>query len=138
MLRFDDHLSEICKKASKQLVVLKRLCRFLTKQGKMTSFIVSNFNYCPLAWHFCSDSSTNKIEKIQERVLRFLNDFTSSLQALLASTNTAPLHVRRMKQMASEVFKIVNNISPTYIKDLINIKNLIIISGEKIRQASFK
>ena len=134
MLRFDDRLSKICKKASKQLAVLKRLRRFLTKQGKMISFIVSNFNYCPLAWHFCSASSTNKIEKIQERALRFINnDFTSSLQALLASTNTVPLHVKRMKQMTSEVFKIENNISPIYIKDLINIKNLIIISGEKIR-----
>ena len=48
MLRFDDHVSEICKKkkkkASKQLAVSKRLGRFLTKQGKMTiynSIIVS-------------------------------------------------------------------------------------------------
>ena len=67
MLRFDDHVSEICKKASKQLAVLKRLGRFLTRQGKMTiynSFIVSNFNYFPLAWHFCSACSTNKIEQI--------------------------------------------------------------------------
>ena len=41
----------------------------LTKQGKMTiynSFIVFNFNYCPLAWHFCSTSSTNKLEKSRE------------------------------------------------------------------------
>ena len=72
---------------------------------------------------FCSASSTNKIEKIQERALRFINnDFTSSLQALLTSTNTLPLHVRRMKQMASEVYKIVNDIAPAYIKDLVNIK----------------
>ena len=52
MLQFDDHVSQICKRASKQLAVLKRIGRFLTKQGKMTiynSFIVSNFNYCPLA-----------------------------------------------------------------------------------------
>ena len=123
MLRFDDHVSQICKKASKKLAVLKRICRFLTKQGKMTiynSFIISNFNYFPLAWHFCS---TNKLEKIQERASRFINnDFTTSLQALLTSTNTAPLHVRRMKQMASEVYKIVNDIAPDYIKDLINIK----------------
>ena len=84
MLSFDDHVTDICKKASKQLAVLKRLGRFLTKQGKLTiynSFIVSNFNYCPLAWHFCSMSSTNKMEKVQERALRFINnDFTSSLQ----------------------------------------------------------
>ena len=98
-LRFDDHVSQICKRASKQLAVLKRVGRLLTKQGKMTiynSFIVSNFNYCPLAWHFCSTSSTNKLEKIQERALRFINnDFASSLQALLTSTNTAPLPARK-------------------------------------------
>ena len=120
MLRFDYHMSQICKRASKQLAVLKRIGRFLTKQGKMTiyiSFIASNFNYCPLAWHFCSTSSTNKLEKIQERALRFINnDFTSSLQALLTSTNTTPLHVRRMKQMASEVYKIVNDIALTILK----------------------
>ena len=51
ILRFDDHVSKICKRASKQLAVLKRIGRFSTKQGKTTiynSFIVSNFNYCPL------------------------------------------------------------------------------------------
>ena len=31
MLSFDDHVTDICKKASKQLAVLKRLGRFLTK-----------------------------------------------------------------------------------------------------------
>ena len=34
--------------------------------------------------------------------------------------------------MASEVYKIANDIAPDYIKDLINIKKS--ISGEKIRQ----
>ena len=36
--------------------------------------------------------------------------------------------------MASEVCKIVNDIAPAYIKGLVNIKKLITISGEKIRQ----
>ena len=114
------------KKASQQLAVLKRLGRFLTKQGKLViynSFIASNFSYCPLAWHFCSVSSTNKLEKVQERALRFVNnDYSSSIGDLLKSTNTQPLHVRRLKQMASEVFKIVNKLSPEYINDLVKIK----------------
>ena len=70
MLSFDDQVTDICKKASKQLSILKRLGRFLIKQGKLTiynSFIVSNFNYCPQVWHFYSMSSTNKMEKVQER-----------------------------------------------------------------------
>lgn len=127
MLKFDDHVSDICRKASKQLAVLKRIGRFLKKQGKMViynSFIASNFSYCPLAWHFCSSSSTNKLEKVQERALRFINnDFTSSLPDLLKQTNTQPLHIRRLKLMACEVYKLVNNLSPTYINDLVNIKN---------------
>ena len=126
MLKFDTHVSEICIKASQQLAVLKRLGRFLTKQGKLiiyNSFIASNFSYCPLDWHFCSVSSTNKLEKVQERALRFINnDYSSPINDLLKSTNTQPLHVRRLKQMACEVFKIVNKLSPEYVNDLVNIK----------------
>ena len=70
--------------------------------------LISNFNYCPLAWHFCSVSSTNNLEKVQERAMRFINnDYASTINDLLKSTNTQPLHVRRLKQMACEVFKIV-------------------------------
>ena len=86
MLNFNDQISEICKKASQQLAVLKRIGRFLTKQGKLTIFkssITSNFNHCPLTWHFCSQASTHKMEKIPEGALRFIsNDFISPLETL--------------------------------------------------------
>ena len=68
-------------------------------------------------------TSTNKLERVQERALRFIsNDFTSCLSELLKLTNTQPLHVRRLKLMACEVYKIVNDLSPQYISDLVNIK----------------
>ena len=100
--------------------------RFLTKQGKLSiynSFIASNCSYCPLAWHFCSVSSTNKLEKVQERALSFINnEYSSSINDLLKSTNTQPLYVRRLKQMACGVFKILNKLSPKYKNDLVKIK----------------
>ena len=105
-----------------QLSVLKRLGRYLAKQGKLTSyssFIMSNFNYCPVAWHFCSMTSTKKMEKIQEKALRFINDdFELPLRDLLVSNNTDFLHIGRMKLMAREVFKILHQMSPEYIQDL--------------------
>ena len=83
-LNFNEHVSNICKKASRQLNVLKRIGTHLTKLGKLTiyySFIMSNFNYCPLVWHFCGETNTKKIEKIQERALRFIyNEYTSSYE----------------------------------------------------------
>ena len=86
------------------------------------SFISSNFSYCPLAWHFCSIASTNKLEQVQERALRFItNDYSPSLKKLLSQTKTEPLHVKRLKLMAYEVFKIVNKLSPEYMQDMISI-----------------
>ena len=89
---------------------LKRLCRFLTKKGKLTiykSFTASNFNDCPIVWHFCSVASTNKMEKIQEMAVGFINNhFLSSTEALLSLSDTSPLRIKRMKLMACEVYKL--------------------------------
>ena len=81
-LNFDPHISNICKKAASQLNVLKRLKSFIDfveKEILVQSFVYSNFNRCPLVWYFSSTKSLQKIEKIQERALRFLhNDHVSS------------------------------------------------------------
>ena len=67
MVNSNGNVGEICNKASKQLAVLKGLGKYLTKQGKLiifNYFIVLDFNYCPVALHFCSQASTNKMGKI--------------------------------------------------------------------------
>ena len=116
----------MCKKAARQLAVLKRIGHLLTIKGKLAifnSFIESNFNYCPLIWHFCSQTNTKKIEKIQERALRFIyNNYSSTHNDLLKTAGTQYLHIKRLKHMACEVFKIVNNMSPSFITNLIEIK----------------
>ena len=74
-LNFDPTLlmrADVCKKAATQVNVQKRLKSFIGLEERKTlveSFIYSNFNYCPLVWHFSSAKSAQKIEKIQERAL---------------------------------------------------------------------
>ena len=88
-LNFDAHISDLCKKATTQLNVLKRLKQFIGFEERKTlvqRFVYSNFNYCPLVWHFSSAKSLQKVERIQERALRFLfNDNSSSYEELLTS-----------------------------------------------------
>ena len=53
-LKFDQHISNLCKKAASQLNALYRIKRYLTVEIKtilVNSFIYSNFNYCPHVWH---------------------------------------------------------------------------------------
>ena len=84
---------------------------YLSKLNKLTlfhSFILSNFNFCPLAWHFCSKANTIKLEKIQERALRFIyEDYNSTYEELLHIAKVPSLQIRRMCTMALECFKIL-------------------------------
>ena len=76
-LNFNLHISKICKSAANQLNALIRLKQFLSFHAKevlINSYIISNFNYSPLAWMFSSTQSLNKIENLQKRALRFLYD----------------------------------------------------------------
>ena len=72
-LTFNDHISACCLKATRQLNALARISKYLLKII-FNSFIRSNFEYCPLVWHFYGKTNNQKLEKIQEQSLRILHD----------------------------------------------------------------
>ncbi len=64
-LDFDAHISNLCKKATTLLNVLKRLKNFIgfkEKEILVQSLVYSYFNYCFLVWYFSSAKSLQKIE----------------------------------------------------------------------------
>ena len=97
------------KKAANQLSALYRLGKYLNLQQRevlVKSFILANFDYCPMVWHFCSCKNTAKIERIRKRALKFmLNDFTSDYETLMAKANTSKLKVRRLRSICTEIYK---------------------------------
>ena len=90
-LNFDEHVRMCCTKAARQLNALARIAKCLHFKSKTiihNSFILSNFNYCPLAWHFCGKTNYQKLDKLQERSLRILYcDYSSHFQDLLGNTS---------------------------------------------------
>ena len=50
-----------------------------------------------------------------------MNVYTSHA-VLLKASGAEYLHIKRVKEMAREVLKIVNNIAPTFIENLITLK----------------
>ena len=74
-LDFDHHVSQICRKASKKLHALSRIskCMDINKRRMlMKALIILQFSYCPLVWMFHSRNTENRVNKIHERVLRFV------------------------------------------------------------------
>ena len=122
LLTFNKHIANLCKKAASQLNVLKRLSRsmgHIERKLIMQAFTLSNFDYCALIWHFCSESNTAKIEKIQERALRLvLDDHISDYRTLLGKAAIDPLKTKRIKTLATEIYKTIYSINPNYIKEI--------------------
>ena len=121
-LSFDTHFGNLCKKATRQINALKRLSSFLNQSGKHTmvnSFIIANFNYCPVIWHFCSAKNMQRIEKIQKRALRSVySDYTSAYPQLLEKNSSCTMEVKRLRAICTDVYKSTNNTGPKYIKNL--------------------
>ena len=121
-LNFEEHISNLCKKASLQLNGISRLQSKIGKKEKETiinNFIYSNFNYCLLVWYFCSCKSSNKIELIQKHCLRTaLNDNESDYKNLLEKSSKTTMNIKRMRNLVIEIFKTISNLDPPFLKDI--------------------
>jgi hypothetical protein len=125
-LKFDEHVSKICKSASGQINALKRVSKFLNVDSRILiyqSFISSNFSYCPVTWLFCGKKNATKLEKLQERALRFVyRDFKSSYFELLQRGNFLSLSTLRLRYLAIEMYKCVHGINPPYLNELFQLR----------------
>ena len=124
-LKFENHIHDLITNAAGQLNYLCRQKQYLNPESKkilVESFILANFNYCPLVWHFCSKESMNKQEMIQKRALRFMyDDYSSSYEQLLTLANKPTLEVRKLRLLAIEIFKTINDLNPIYMKDIFSL-----------------
>ena len=115
-------ISNICKKASAKVTVPARLVKlvpFERKEILMTSFIISQFSYCPQIWMFCSGKMNRKINYIHERALRLVyEDYTSSFNDLLVKDESVCIHHRNIQSVAIVMFKVKNNLCPEIFQAL--------------------
>ena len=121
-LDFNEHVSNICKKVSKKLHALRRVSCFISKSKLriiMKAFIESQFGYCPLVWMFHSRTLNNRINALHEKALRLVyNDSTLSFENLLSLDQSVTIHHRNLQKLATEMYKIKNNLSPVFMKNL--------------------
>ena len=75
-------------------------------------------------WYFSSSKSLQKIEKIQERPLRFLyNEHTSSYDDLLLKSNKCTMLVARQRILCIEIFKTVKQLNPPFMQNIFRLRS---------------
>ena len=107
-LNFDDHISDVCKKASRKLNALARIATFIRLSKRrllMNAFCNSQFSYYPLIWMCHSRTNNRKINRLHEICLRVIyNDKQSLFSELL--------------EKAIEMFHVSRSISPHIMNDI--------------------
>ena len=85
---------------------------------------MSAFKYCPLIWIFCNKTSNNQINKIHKRTLRLVFEVEdANFEDRLLNDNSWSVHENNIHTLLIEIYKSINNISPTMMKDVFDLKN---------------
>ena len=123
-LKFDNHVAKICRKVSQQIAVLKRMKKMLpfeTRRDLYLAFILPHFKYCSETWNFCSKSAADKLERLNERAIRFVfRDKYTSYSKLLNALGLSSLKQQRLIKITLSIFNALHNsLAPKCIQDLI-------------------
>ena len=101
----------------KKLNSLAKIARFLDENKRKllkNSFVISQFNYCPVVWMFCQRQSNNMINRNHERTLRIAYDYTSSFD----KDNSITINQRNIQALAVEICKTQNGLNPIFMNNI--------------------
>ena len=113
------------------MIMLKLYAEKLTEIAKMSNFMSefkkkvlirtffeSQSNYCPFIWMFCSRSLNHKIDRLHKGFEDFLWRLFVWFRGDSWKNDSIPVHIRNLRTLAIEMWKISNNLSPFFTRDM--------------------
>ena len=128
-LQIDEHLTwtrlveNISKKIASAIGALKRVRQFIdtsTAQTIYGALIQPYFDYCSSVWDGLNVTLNDKLQKLQNRAARVIakSRYYASSSNLFSKLGWDNLLTRRKKQKAILMFKIINELTPLYLREL--------------------
>ena len=128
-LTFKDHVDKICNFANFKTYALRRIRNYIEVDASLilySSYIYSNFLYCPLVYMFSSKRNLTKIHNCQKRALRAVyNNYEDDFESLLELSGSTLIHTVHLRFLMSEIFKSLNSLNPNFMNKLFVEKNSI-------------
>ena len=130
-LSFEDHINSVVKACYIQLRNLQAIGSKLNydlKKQLIHCLIFSKLDYCNGLFFGLPDKLIKKLQKVQNSCVRFLfqkEGFNKwdSVSPLLERAHFLPIRQRIVFKIALTVFKCLNNIAPSYLRQCIRVKD---------------
>ena len=129
-LSWNKQVEKISKKVSKGLGALRRIRPYVpqaTLVSVYNAIILPYFDYCSTVWGSIGTCLGDKLQKLQNRAARIITRCTYKDRSVevLKKLKWNTLKQRREKQLATTMYKVVNNQTPPYLKSCFTETNLI-------------
>ena len=125
-LKFNDPISDSCKKASRKISALARVTPFMGLSKRIiliNAFFTSQFSHCPLILMCHSRSINRKINMLHKICLRIIyNHKQSSFTELLNKDNSVSVHIRNIQRPVIEMFRFYNGLSPPLMNKILTLR----------------
>ena len=128
-LNSKDHIDALYHNASYKPHALRRIRKYLTSDKAKVlynAFINSQFSYVSIIWMFCRKTDYLKMEKIQYKALKIVFNSNESLEDLLLHSSEVSIHQKQLRQLTTEIYKSLTDLSPEFIKPFFHIERTII------------
>ena len=120
-LTFHDHITRLCSKANQKRAPA-RVSKYMTLPKRrllMSSYITSQFNYCPVVWMILNRKLNKKISKVHEKALRIVyGDHKTCFTELFNIAKSVTIHQRNLQYLLIEIYKVKKGISPTIMNEI--------------------
>jgi hypothetical protein len=123
-LSWDNHLEEICKKASSGIGAIRRLKSYVSRESLISVYyalVQPYFDYCCLVWDPIGATLSNRIQTLQNRaarvILGYRNEHGQS-EAALSELGWKTLKERRLIMKARLIYKITHSQAPVALTEI--------------------
>ena len=123
-MTWGEHVSKIVCKISQAIGCIRRikhLLLFKILKNLHFAMILPYIDYCSTSWGSCAKIHRDKIQKLQNKYARMILNagYYTPQRSLLLRLNWQSVEERIKYQYCVLVFKIQNNLTPTYLESLI-------------------
>ena len=122
--KWTEHINSLIKSASKLIGMLRKIKYLLKRESLATlyiSFIRPILEYASEVWDNCSNTDSDRLEKVQLEAARIITGLPiyASKTSLYYETGWEPLETRRKNKKLRLMYQMINGYSPEYLLQLI-------------------
>lgn len=126
-LMWSDHVKHITKKISSNIWLLSKIKHFLSQAHRIQfykSYVQPHIDFCNIVWGNTSESNKLKIFRLQKHACRVILDYNvEDSHEAMNSLKMLSLYDRLFLRKAKFMFKVYNDITPTYISENFTLRN---------------